>query len=725
MQANLLCNALVQVQRVFERLPALSRVSSGFQRHTRCAVRMRIKNENIKLDCQLRLIYKPPTRLKKFTYDKSISLSEQFQTMTKRSHFRGFVLAFVALVLMGFGTPRSVAQGQTLRPPTQGRMVTLGRLIRSGQSSNGTPRFALLDDEGTLTSYVIPNAGINIASYVNQEVAVTVRRSRSSANGIRYLLAESIKPMGRGLDMPGPEVTPTIGGQTPDRIPALAAQPIPAETYNALPSVMEAVTPRLQPIPAGRYDEPMAQVGYEEETLFWDDAPDTQPTGSGYSVQSEPAIQRTSHESIVGGPIYDEGYLSAPGDGGSYGHSCTSCGSDVGGGCGNCGSMGACGSACCPCGPSGRFWIRGEYLLWWTKGMDLPPLVTTTNGNPLPQNAGVLGANGTNVLYGDNEIFDESRGGYRVRFGTWLDQCHWKGIEFDYFRLEDETDSFSRTSVGNPILARPFFNSNLNREDSELVAFPGLVSGTINVRADTEFMSFSPRFRCNLRCENFVPEPACGCGQCNACGDTACSPMGGQRVDFTLGYRHMSLDERLRITEQLTSTQNGTASTFNLNDTFATENSFNGAEIGIVWEYYRGPWSMEFFSRFGLGNSSRKVRIQGSTDSAVQGASFTDVGGLLALPSNIGTYEDDEFVVIPELGINLGYQIAPSMRFLVGYTFLYWNSVVRPGDQIDMRVNTDLLPPAIDTTGLDVPSFAFNDSSFWAQGLSLGLDWRW
>src|SRR6266576_1328195 len=39
-----------------------------------------------------------------------------------------------------------------------------------------------------------------------------------------------------------------------------------------------------------------------------------------------------------------------------------------------------CGPACpecTPCGPPGRFWVSAEYLYWWTKGLHIPPLVTS------------------------------------------------------------------------------------------------------------------------------------------------------------------------------------------------------------------------------------------------------------------------------------------------------------------------------------------------------------
>ncbi len=120
-----------------------------------------------------------------------------------------------------------------------------------------------------------------------------------------------------------------------------------------------------------------------------------------------------------------------------------------------------------------------------------------------------------------------SRNGGRFRFGGWIDPCQWRGFKLDYFYLEGKTEPYSQTSDGAPILARPFFNTQLNSQDSELVAYPGIVSGTVAVDATSKFRAFSPRYRRNLRCQNFLPDPACGCGACNACGDTYCLPMGG------------------------------------------------------------------------------------------------------------------------------------------------------------------------------------------------------
>src|SRR5262249_32043541 len=62
--------------------------------------------------------------------------------------------------------------------------------------------------------------------------------------------------------------------------------------------------------------------------------------------------------------------------------------------------------ACCP--PPGQWWVRGEYLQWWLQGAHLPPLVTASPpGTPITS-AGILGAPGTTVLFGDSDVNNDT-----------------------------------------------------------------------------------------------------------------------------------------------------------------------------------------------------------------------------------------------------------------------------------------------------------------------------
>jgi hypothetical protein len=81
--------------------------------------------------------------------------------------------------------------------------------------------------------------------------------------------------------------------------------------------------------------------------------------------------------------------------------------------------------------------------------------------------------------------------------------------------------------------------------------------------------------------------------------------------------------------------------------------------------------------------------------------------------------------MIPELGANVGYQLTQRLKLNVGYTFLYWSNLIRPGDQIDTTVNPNLLPPAIAGNTFLGPAFEVRETDYWVQGLSIGGEYRW
>ena len=168
---------------------------------------------------------------------------------------------------------------------------------------------------------------------------------------------------------------------------------------------------------------------------------------------------------------------------------------------------------------------------------------------------------------------------------------------------------------------------------------------------------------------------------------------------------------------------------FEVRDSFLTQNDFHGAELGVKGEWTTGRWSLGLLGRLALGNVKQRVAINGSTDVMVMGMPQpTETGGLLALTTNIGTYEQDSFAVLPELGANLGLQITERLRGTIGYSFVYWSNVVRPGDQIDLDLNQTFIPRFGGGTagsGFRRPEFNFRETDYWAQGLNVGLDYRW
>ncbi|HZU36528.1 MAG TPA: BBP7 family outer membrane beta-barrel protein [Gemmataceae bacterium] len=352
-----------------------------------------------------------------------------------------------------------------------------------------------------------------------------------------------------------------------------------------------------------------------------------------------------------------------------------------------------------------RFWLNSEYLLWWVRGQNLPPLVTTSPAGTPQALAGLLGQPTTTVLYGNSRVNDDSRSGFRFTVGSWLDCDHHWAIGAEYFMLENEATHFHADSTGTPILARPFFDVLAGAPARELIAFPGVASGNVNVGTSMQLLGAGVFLEGNL---------CCGCGY---------------RVDGIVGYRYLQLKEGLGIDENVTSTAVGfnvppVGTTFNVLDQFNTENEFNGVDLGLLSHWERGRLSLNLLTKVALGDTEREVNINGRTIIAVPGVPpQTFSGGLLALGTNIGNHRSNTFSVVPELRIDVGYQITEHLRAFIGYDFLYWTDVARPGDQVNLNINTNNIPPVI-PGGPAQPAFQLHESSFWAQGINFGLGIR-
>jgi hypothetical protein len=97
---------------------------------------------------------------------------------------------------------------------------------------------------------------------------------------------------------------------------------------------------------------------------------------------------------------------------------------------------------------------------------------------------------------------------------------------------------------------------------------------------------------------------------------------------------------------------------------------------------------------------------------------------LLLLPVQPG--REKKASVVPEFGLKAAYQATPHLRLTLGYTYLFWEKVVRGGNQVDLTVNPNLIPPAVSpVTGPLLPAFPFRRTNPWAQGLSLGAEFRY
>jgi hypothetical protein len=353
------------------------------------------------------------------------------------------------------------------------------------------------------------------------------------------------------------------------------------------------------------------------------------------------------------------------------------------------------GNNCCP--PGNRFYASAEYLLWWLRGSPTPPLVTS--GSTADAIPGAIGQPGTHVLFGGNSLGTSARSGLRATVGYWFNEDHTLGVEASGFFLGNQSPGFSITSLGSPVLARPFINAATGTETAEGVAAPGVLGGTVAVSTTSAFNGAEVNLRSNL---------FCGCNW---------------YVDALLGFRYLALTESLTTSENLTVLLPGGGG-ISVVDRFATENRFYGTQVGAYGEYRYGAWSLGVRASVALGTTEQLVDISGSTRLSSPTTSGSFPGGLLAQSTNSGRHVRDLFGVVPEVGLNLGYQFTNHIRGFVGYNFIYWNNVVRPGGQIDLRVNPNQIPPPV-SGGPQLPAFGFRGTEFWAQGVTLGIEFRY
>jgi hypothetical protein len=365
---------------------------------------------------------------------------------------------------------------------------------------------------------------------------------------------------------------------------------------------------------------------------------------------------------------------------------------------------------CCP------WYGNVEYLLMWAKNGPVDtPLVTAANC-PCDRFPGALGQPETIVLFGAGHPLDfGATSGTRFTLGYWFDRQGTVGIEGTGLIMEQRSSNahFSSNGSGSPLLGSPFFNTNLGREDFNDVAIPGIAVGTINISSYSQLYGFEINLVDSLyrdECWN---------------------------VEILGGFRFLGLDEGLTYADATTAAPGfssffqGTAfpppAITTVNDTFIAHNHFYGANMGGRVDYKTNNWLLGAGLRVALGDSREEIDIRGFSSLFVGpvGPVATTAGGIYTGPNNIGRRSEDTFAAVPQVDLKVGYQFNCHLTAYVGYMFMYWSDVVRPGDQIDHNVNPNRVPTFIEfgqPGGAANPLPLFTHTDYWIQGVTFGVE---
>ena len=356
-----------------------------------------------------------------------------------------------------------------------------------------------------------------------------------------------------------------------------------------------------------------------------------------------------------------------------------------------------------------RFWARGEVLLWFMEGLNNGPLATSNPAGTPGTRVGLPSNPSTSSLFGGN-LGNDLRVGGRATFGYWLGCDNCRAIQGEFFGLGSPGNRFDSDLANGGILSRPFTNTDVGGEDAQIFSMPGLTAGNLTMDFSSELWSAAISMRRQL-----------------CCNADPCDPCTRKRLDLLYGYRYMHLGETFRSSETLMPSDPRfvPGTTLTLDDEIRTENDFHGFEFGLQSSSVRGRWSTQLTSLVAIGQVRKRVRLDGSTNSFVPGfADDTIDGGFIVGPDMIGTGKSQEFGVIPQARLNMGYFLTRNFQLNVGYDFLYFFDAVRPDSWLNVtRAGSDIsrrVPATIARTDLAVP-----DNGVWLHGASLGFTYTY
>ncbi|MBS0260456.1 MAG: BBP7 family outer membrane beta-barrel protein [Planctomycetes bacterium] len=378
-----------------------------------------------------------------------------------------------------------------------------------------------------------------------------------------------------------------------------------------------------------------------------------------------------------------------------------------------------------------RWSVSAEFLMWWTKDTPCPvPLASTAPASAQTNPAdsyppGNLSNPDTVVVLGGGDIPIHMQPGGRFNVGLGLGDEDRYGVEMNFLFLGNTTREQTVTSNGSQ---DQFLTTPYNAVDS--IVFPAPGTPYANFLAGPA--SFNGSLS-NAGAATLTTQMQFYGGELNGLWNLT----GGNGFAWHLlgGYRLLSVNERLYLETTQLDNNNFTGQFINTLDKFKTQNYFNGGQLGIRGDWRSGNWYIGGTFKLALGSTHEVVTVSGSTTTNT-GAHYVQIPvttvpfGTYAQPTNIGTNSRDQFALLPEFTLRVGMQLAPSIRYFVGYNFLYLSNLVRPGNQIDGTINplqtagfNGGLPASPNGGGRPAPLFVSSD--FWAQGLTFGAEIGW
>lgn len=354
------------------------------------------------------------------------------------------------------------------------------------------------------------------------------------------------------------------------------------------------------------------------------------------------------------------------------------------------------------------YWFGAEYLYW--KVQDDKKLIPIIVESPvIPESTPLFEIPSDQIVLGNRKAESKWRSGGRFSLGFWCDDCCGTGVELNYLYLGKSQTKRSASSDGaltSPYLAIPYIDTNTGLQNLIPIAFPGAFSGIATYKITNKLQGAELNSITHL----------------NFCSDWDMDVLGGLRyLNFTESFHFDTSSPNIGDVQNIYYTR----------DKFNMTNNFYGIQLGVNFKWEAYSFFCNIKTKLGIGAMCQSSKVKGHFY-VNDFTGFTAVqklkGGYYALPSNIGSRSVTRFSVLPEVDVNLGYQITEALQINVGYNFLYVTNVLRAGRQLDRKINPTQsslyeYTPAPVLVGAKRPKHHLRSSDIWIQGLSTGLEY--
>lgn len=354
-----------------------------------------------------------------------------------------------------------------------------------------------------------------------------------------------------------------------------------------------------------------------------------------------------------------------------------------------------------------RFWFDGGYQAGYIRKLPTPATIATQGGA-----FAVQGAPGTSVALGGGEADLGVMHGGRFTGGFWLDNNRAFGVELSASFLSEGNESRG-VAGGGVALSRPFFDTSIQAQNARLLNLPGQVSGSVSSTVESLFWGadLGPVVR--------VIETSM------------------LTLDQLFFFRYSQLEESQTIIDTVSPV--GGAVTFrgqafrnggtsvSVEDSARAINRFYGGGAGFRLGITPGRFYANVTGKLAVGANRQTLNLTGLTTLGGTGANATANGGLLVPATSNGQFTHTEFSYMPEIGAKVGFQFTQNFGIYVGYNFLYFTGVIRPGDNFTNTVNPTQLPSSQNfgvPFGPNAAPVRLQNSDFWIHSVGVGLNVR-